>query len=360
MKSIHSKTVWLSIWGVLIFATMLFASCEGPAGKDGLAGKDGKDGKDGADGTQNCGTCHDASTDLFAKQLQWAASDHATNTSFERSGASCAACHTSDGFREVAVTGESNTAAAISNPTGQNCRTCHTIHETYTNDDYKLTYEKKAKLRTTGVEFDFGKGSLCAQCHQARTTTPALDLNAETYTLANFRFGPHYGAAANVIAGSGAFELAGSLPYANTGAHQNIQNSCVSCHMGTAYGNQAGGHTMKMKYSYNSAMVDNVAVCTPCHSSAKDFNISGYQSEMKDLATLVRKRLLELDMITPTDGVDTDPVNYNHDYAKVGTYPSKRAAALYNYIFIMRDKSWGIHNPRYTKAVLQNALEALN
>lgn len=356
MKSLHSKTVWLSVWGVIIFASMLFIGCEGPAGKDGL---DGKDGKDGADGTQNCGTCHDASTELFAKQLQWAASDHATNTTFERSGNTCAACHTSQGFREVAISGEPNTTATINNPTGQNCRTCHTIHETYTKDDYKLTYEKDAKLRTTGLEFDYGKGSLCAQCHQARTISPALSLDSATYNVANTRFGPHYASAANVIAGSGAFEIPGSLPYANTVAHQNIQNSCVSCHMGPAYGNQAGGHTMKMKYFYNNAMTDNVAVCTPCHSSAKDFNLGGYQTEMKALAKQVRDRLLELNMITPTDGVDTDPVNYNHDYAKTGTYDIKHAGALYNYIFIMRDKSWGIHNPRYTKAVLQNALEAL-
>jgi formate-dependent nitrite reductase cytochrome c552 subunit len=214
-------------------------------------------------------------------------------------------------------------------------------------------------LRTTGLEFDYGKGSLCAQCHQARTISPALSLDSATYNVANTRFGPHYASAANVIAGSGAFEIPGSLPYANTVAHQNIQNSCVSCHMGPAYGNQAGGHTMKMKYFYNNAMTDNVAVCTPCHSSAKDFNLGGYQTEMKALAKQVRDRLLELNMITPTDGVDTDPVNYNHDYAKTGTYDIKHAGALYNYIFIMRDKSWGIHNPRYTKAVLQNALEAL-
>lgn len=358
MKLFDSKLNWLSIWGVMLIASMLFIACEGPAGKDGIAGKDGKDGKDGADGTQNCGTCHNSSTLLFAKQLQWAASDHATNTNFERSGTTCAACHTSEGFREVAITGQPNTAAAIQNPSGQNCRTCHPIHETYTIDDYKLTYTQKAKLRTTNLEFDYGKGSLCAMCHQARTISPALSLDSATYRVANIRFGPHYATAANVIAGSGAFELAGSLPYANTTAHQMIPNSCVSCHMGPAYGNQAGGHTMKMKYFYNNAWTDNVAVCTSCHSGLTNFNLGDYMTQMKDLAKQLRARLLELDMLTPYEGPD-DPDNYSHDYAKVGTYEIKRAAALYNYIFIVRDRSWGIHNPRYTKAVLQNALEAL-
>ncbi len=359
MKLLDSKINWLSIWGVLLMSSLLFIACEGPAGKDGLAGKDGKDGKDGTDGTQNCGMCHNSSTLLFAKQLQWAASDHATNTTFERAGSTCAACHTSEGFREVAVSGQTNTAATISNPSGQNCRTCHPIHETYTIDDYKLTYEKKSKLRTTGIEFDFGKGSLCAQCHQARTTTPPLSLDSATYTLANFRFGPHYATVANVIAGSGAFNIPGSLPYANTEAHQVIPNSCVSCHMGPAFGNQAGGHTMKMKYFSNNAWVDNVAVCTGCHAGLTNFNLAGYQTQMKDLAKQVRNRLLELDMITPYEGPDTDPINYYNDYAKVATYETKRAAALYNYLFIVRDRSWGIHNPKYTKAVLQNALEAL-
>lgn len=341
---------------------MVFIGCEGPAGKDGADGADGKDGKDGADGTQNCGVCHDASTQLFAKQLQWAASQHAVGTNFERASTSCAPCHTSEGFREVAVTGNTTTAAAINNPSGQNCRTCHPIHESYTEDDWALTYNKKTYLQFTKTEVDLGKGSLCGQCHQARplAATAMVDVNQPTFTVPSNRWGPHHSSAANMFAGSGAFEITGSQTYGSTAAHQNIPNSCVSCHMGPAYGVQAGGHTMKMAYGYHDDMIDNVAVCTSCHSGATTFNVGGVQEEVLGMLTELRAKLDELNMLTVYGDGDPDPHHYVHDTAIPGTYPSMHAAALYNYLYLVNDKSWGVHNPRYTKAVLTNSLEALN
>ncbi|PKL85410.1 MAG: hypothetical protein CVV22_08350 [Ignavibacteriae bacterium HGW-Ignavibacteriae-1] len=357
MKSIHSKTVWLSIWGVIIFASMLFASCEGPAGKDGLAGKDGTDGKDGADGTQNCGTCHDASTDLFAKQLQWAASQHAVGTNFERSGTSCAPCHTSEGFREVAETGLTTTAAAINNPSGQNCRTCHKIHETHTDADWALTYTGTTKLQFTKTEIDLGKGSLCGQCHQARPLAAMVDLTAENYEV-KVRFGPHHSSAANMFAGSGAFEIPGTEAYGSTAAHQNIQNACVNCHMGPAYGVQAGGHSLKMTYEYSGKIVDNVAVCTPCHSSATSFDVNSVQEEVLGLIIELRGKLADLGMLKK-DASD-NPSDFHSDAAIPGVYSSLNAAVLYNYLYLVNDKSWGVHNPKYTRAVVKNSLQALN
>jgi hypothetical protein len=44
----------------------------------------------------------------------------------------------------------------------------------------------------------------------------------------------------------------------------------------------------------------------------------------------------------------------------VGKYPEAEAAALWNYILIaIEDGSHGVHNPAYTKALLQASIDAL-
>ncbi|MCJ7780782.1 MAG: hypothetical protein MUQ27_08140, partial [Acidimicrobiia bacterium] len=44
----------------------------------------------------------------------------------------------------------------------------------------------------------------------------------------------------------------------------------------------------------------------------------------------------------------------------VGIYPEAEAAALWDWIYVsLEDKSLGVHNPSYTKALLQAGLDAL-
>lgn len=342
MITSSTKSLTMILLAALVSASLFMISCEGPAGKDGLAGTDGKNGQ------EQCATCHNSSNLLFAKQLQWANSQHGVGTTFERSGTSCAPCHTSDGFHEVLASGAFNTAAEVQNPTGQNCRTCHFVHRNSNDTDWELTKVGEVKFRVdTTLTHNFGKGASCATCHQARTYSPVLNLEAETYTVANNRFGPHYATAANTFIGKGAIEIAGPVPYSSTLAHKNaMQNTCVDCHMGKAFGAQAGGHTMKM--TYNEGTSDNVAVCTGCHADATKFDFRGTQTEVKTLMAELKQKLTDKNMV---DG---------EGYPKAGTYPTKQAAALYNYRFIYADHSYGIHNPKYIVAVLKNSIAALD
>lgn len=337
-----TKSLTMMFLAVILGLSMSLVSCEGPAGKDGLAGTDGKDGQ------EQCATCHNSSNLLFAKQLQWENSQHGKGTTFERSGTTCAPCHTNDGFHEVLKTGGFNTAAEVLNPTGQNCRTCHHVHRNSDDTDWELTKVGDVKFRVdTTKSHNFGTGATCATCHQARTISPAVDLNAPTYTVANNRFGPHYATAANAFAGMGAIEIAGSVPYTSTVIHQNVlKNSCVDCHMGKAFGAQAGGHTMKMKY--NEGTTDNIAVCVGCHADAKNFDFYGTQTEVKALMAQLKEKLLAKNMVDDAG------------YAKAGTYPSLHTAALYNYRWVYADHSYGIHNPKYITAVLKNSISALD
>ncbi len=344
------KSLTLIFFAIVIGFSLTIVSCEGPAGKDGIAGKDGKDGQ------EQCGACHNSSSVIVARQLQWANSQHATGTSLSYASVECAACHTSEGFHETLSSGKESTAAEIMNPSGQTCRTCHNIHKDFADTDWSLTKTGNVKFRANAASFDFGKGAVCATCHQSRAVNPEIVITnpSATYTIASSYFGPHYSTAANSFSAIGAIEIPGTEAYAKTFVHQNVlKNSCVDCHMGKASGTTAGGHTMKM--STNDGATDYVAACTGCHEGVKNFDFYGTQTETKKLILDLRAKLIEKAAITISDEID-----YSTDRAKVGTYPVYTVAAIYNYKWAIADRSLGIHNPKYIKAVLKNTINALN
>jgi hypothetical protein len=42
-----------------------------------------------------------------------------------------------------------------------------------------------------------------------------------------------------------------------------------------------------------------------------------------------------------------------------GSYPEEVAAAMWNVVFVVEDQSMGVHNPSFSKALLEQAIEAL-
>jgi formate-dependent nitrite reductase cytochrome c552 subunit len=338
---------------VLSGMSFFFVSCEGPNGKDG------KDGDNGANGQEQCGTCHNSSSLIVAKQLQWAASQHALGSEFERTSTTCAGCHTNEGFHEVLQTGEFNTAAEVLNPTGQNCRTCHNVHKEYKDTDWALTKTGDVKFRSAATNFDFGKGALCATCHQSRALSVPLDISnpSATYQITSTSFGPHYSTAANAFAANGAIEITGPETYVKTFIHQSVlKNTCVDCHMAKARGAEAGGHTMKMSYpSSTGTPTAYVAACTGCHEGLKNFDYNSTQTKIKALIGELRTKLVAKNLLdtTTSNGVWTS------DRAKIGTYPVNHVAAIFNYRWLTADQSWGVHNPKYINAVVKNSINAV-
>jgi len=53
-----------------------------------------------AENGDSCMDCHNDTTLVLAREVQWGASLHGSGMTFERNGASCANCHTSEGFTE--------------------------------------------------------------------------------------------------------------------------------------------------------------------------------------------------------------------------------------------------------------------
>ena len=153
MKRTKFYSIFVAV--AYIAAIVLFASCEGPEGPAGKDGADGVDGEDGADGNATCGQCHDFSENVNAKMAQYGNSQHGKGiTAFEADRTACAPCHSSQGYKEVIVTGAQATAAAISNPTQPNCYTCHKIHETYSVNDWALRQTEPVARWQGGEAYD--------------------------------------------------------------------------------------------------------------------------------------------------------------------------------------------------------------
>ncbi|MFQ5997449.1 MAG: hypothetical protein ACE5KP_07500, partial [Dehalococcoidales bacterium] len=290
-----------------------------------------------------CSECHDDTTLIKARQVQWANSLHGSGSTFERNGASCAICHTSEGFVERIASGKDEIAEDVENPSPINCRTCHEIHTTYTKADFELRSEAPVTLKLTGDTFDMGDGNLCAKCHQPRWSYSVPEVGGGDVEITSRYWGPHHGPQSAMLLGVGGY---GDSPGAGT-HYKLVSEGCPVCHMADAYGKQAGGHTMNMEYVYHGHETPNVAGCEACHGEIESFDIDETQTEVEAL-------MEELKALLVADGIMDDT-----DHAVPGTYSAARAGALWNYLMVLEDRSHGVHNPQHTKALLQTAIDTL-
>ena len=338
---------------LLLFAFVIMCvapSCvkEGPMGPAGSDGTNGTNGSDGADGSITCLACH-SGTNMDQKKAEFAMSEHSAGAiavDYAGGRAGCAQCHSHEGFVAFATLGI--TAQAVANPSAWQCSTCHGLHKTFEATDYALrvTGPVTPVVASNGAMDLKGNSNLCATCHQSRSAEPNVAKPGATFAL-SVRTGPHHGPQGNIVYGNGLAEIPGSVTYPAPGSSKHLElASCVGCHMAT-FTDKQGGH------SY----IPSVAACNACHkSNDTDYNYGGVQSDVVAKLELLRDKLVELGAMAKTtvDGVDT--------YAPVDkkTVPMVQAQAVFNYFGIEEDRSEGVHNPKYVRAVLVNTLEALN
>jgi hypothetical protein len=315
---------------VLLIAMFTMVACSDDGG-NGDNGAVVSNNSSGSDSDIACTTCHDDTSLISGKAAAWGETLHATGMSRGYAGgrAGCAGCHSGGGFSAAIAAGEKpgEYAEADPNPSGQDCRACHQIHTTYTGDDWALeTTDAVALLAVEGATYDGGQGNLCANCHQPRSS---FDGSGDTAEVDSTHWGPHHGPQAAMLLGvGGAGDTTGS-----PGMHyQMVDDSCVSCHMG-----EGAAH------SFTPA----VTACVSCHADATDFDIDGVQTEVQGMLDELKEALVTAGLLSE----EGEPV--------VGTYPVAQAAALWNYIYIaIEDSSLGVHNPAYTKALLEDSLAA--
>ena len=104
-----------------------------------------------------------------------------------------------------------------------------------------------------------------------------------------------------------------------------------------------GGASADASHSFTP----NVATCQTCHADATSLDVDGKQTEIADELEQVKTALIAKGLMDETGTI------------VVGDYPEAQAGALWNYLFVEEDKSEGVHNYTYAKALLDAALEAL-
>ena len=328
---------------LLALLALVLAGCGGQAGETGETGSAGPAGPEGPAGPAgaapaaadiSCTECHNETTLITGKKAAWEQSLHGSGEAAEYAGsrASCTGCHSGGAFVKMVEAGLLPTEVEEGDPnaTHQDCRTCHEIHTSYTSEDWALTTDAPVTLFAfEDTIYDGGEGNLCGTCHQPRRQIADADADGNI-EVTSTHWGPHHGPQTAVLLGiGGAGEVEGS-----PSAHATmVEDTCVSCHVG-----EADNHNFEPQ----------IASCQGCHSGIEDFDVNGLQTEVEGLLSEVEEALVAKGMWDE----EGHPV--------VGIYPAAEAQALWNYIMLsVEDASSGVHNPAYTKALLEASLEAL-
>lgn len=345
----------LVLLGTLIIAATVITACgtAGPKGDKGDTGPAGPAGPAGPPGASvmatdlSCTECHNDTTLIWSKEAQFRENSvHGTGEAFLRGeSTSCAGCHGTEGAKARINAGlppHDPSVEGVTNVSPFDCRTCHNIHTTYTREDFSLTGgEQPVALEYSDGTFDGGAGNLCANCHQVRNPLPeVVDGNV---AVTSSRFGPHYGIPAPMLLGVGGFGVS-----AKPSSHYSmIEDTCVACHMGEEY-----NHTYEPE----------VERCQACHSDARDFDMNGVQTEVAAMLEELHTIFVDKNLLNPeTDlwGVWDGSKFSNPSSDAPLTVPEAVAQAMWNYKFVTYDKSNGVHNSSYTKAMLEAALEVM-
>ncbi len=284
-----------------------------------------------------------------------------------------------------------------------------------------MTMWKAAK--TINLPQDGGTSNLCVKCHQPRPLTTSSTLSngdvvdyaslasaptaifydssvgnaAPNKMIPSYRTGIHYGTVGGVYAGQGGVQFTGSVTYENS-THTTAA-SCTSCHMASITG-IAGGHTFLAKGNFKGCNT------TGCHSTAITSSSTTFwktpRTEIQGLLNSLAAKINAVGAGTDLLHKDTDAesnlwagLTTNNYDGYIDIYdPSSNPAgawknpapsnswtqaqkdannllptfptltnvvmgAMVNFQFCLREYSLGIHNFKYTKALLQNSIDAL-
>lgn len=296
-------------------------------------------------GPSSCMNCHgdDNPVGLIQATAQWENSQHASGANTDRNYSSCSGCHTSEGFIDLITTGE--LAGGYNNPTAIHCFTCHAPH---TDGDLGLRVNDPQTIMD-GTSYDISAGNICVACHQSRRNVN--EYVTDSVTLSG-HWGPHHGPQGDMLFGSNGYEFAG-WDYDDTGSHRTInEDGCVGCHVsGGTQNYQVGGHSFAMRGTVDTEEILNVAACNQCHDEGgeelEDFDYENIQTDITAL-------LHDLEVLLEAAGY----ISEGHPVS--GATPTQdEAGAVWNYLLVEEDRSWGVHNPGYMTDLLESSIDAM-
>jgi predicted CXXCH cytochrome family protein len=334
-----------------------------------------------------CNYCHDASGTHHVIGDQWKHSgDDASEfdgRGFEGGHAKgeyvidadrngCSPCHSGSGFiqwikegRPVDALGLPAATTVRPPATNISCATCHDPHDA-TNTHQLRSVNSQLGDGTLITEDVYGTGTTCMTCHRSRRYAKTYANNTNNQSA---HYGAHHGPQGDMVVGKNAPDYGIEFPTSPHGVAGG--NACVDCHMvGEKVGADNnplpfGGHTFNMNDAEGN---DHVEACEPCHgnigSSFKDkkYYINGNadldgNGVAEGLQLEVHGLMEELGDMLPHDASGNVSItNTNAD--SVALTPEIMRAG-YVYFWIEEDRSFGIHNPAFTVALLKAAIEEM-
>ncbi len=323
-----------------------------------------------------CGQCHNEPW-RHNKYAQWENSGHSEavwSSSFRTTGTpvgtnynlnACVRCHDGQAFINF-TKGKSfdNSAAAGYGQIKQTMITCQTCHEPHSTS--LRTGPAGSDTLATGYNyssFNFGSGKTCVNCHKYRRG----ENRYITQTAMSSTWGPHYAGATDIFLGQNGHTFGATLP--SSIAHQNVENSCVGCHMsatpdtGTAARDKIGQHSWTMSYTdpNTSITYNNVTGCNACHAGITKFDQikASYDYDkngtLEAFITEVEGLKKKLAKMLPPIGLDS----VNRDMVKLSPDSTLYKKAFWNYLYVKYDGSHGVHNPKYVVSLLQTGIDAI-
>ena len=306
-----------------------------------------------------CMQCHDSPTTEIEGR-EWSSSAHVNTNAVEASqnNAPCAQCHNGGGFADYA---DGNALQSAYAAVPLTCQGCHNPHDA--SKPYQLR-KVTADTLTNGFRITGGGvGQLCMNCHRSRSAVTAS-------VAAGYKshFGPHEGPQTDVFWGQNGYQF-GETSITGLNTHTQLTDACVTCHMSAdtldpKAKNILGGHTWKMNGPDSAgAVVENTTVCRSCHGPITSFDqipapydyagiagngpVPGVQTEVDTLLSRLAASL--------PDSLVAG--NISSSGAKKLT--QNQLGAYWDYLLITTDGSHGVHNAKYTFALLQRALGQL-
>ncbi len=342
-----------------------------------------------------CLDCHGATPKYNLKWAQFGYDESVHKNggnSFYANGGGCQRCHTHEGFVEYVATGTVDTKAYVRGPSQVGCFTCHDSHKT---GDLSLTTTAPVTL-SNGKIFDKGKGNLCANCHQTRLKTAEL-IKVLPAKKVSGHWGPHHGPEADMLIGNNAYEYPGKTYYSSV--HSTLaKNGCIECHMGYpekrfSFAPDMSGHSFNIVGEVHHQPKLNTSGCLGnCHAKMKQVKILNpdtpldtfWWHQTEAIFSTEAKADFDSDgkvepLQAEIEGVLNLFVNKKGTgylqrgklpmYKRDGKWnwtksdmerPLREMAALYNYKFVLEDRSRGIHNAPYSIQILYDSIETLD
>jgi predicted CXXCH cytochrome family protein len=296
--------------------------CHGPIGKADGSGVDFSHTAGGVAvvslDAELCGQCH---TDVHHPTFEdWSASLHAVSKTTSIPGGSfdfiasdpeCAGCHTAEGFLQFLEQTEyvPNVEAPGLEGNDITCAACH--------DPHSAEHESQTRL---------DKAELCQKCHN-----PEFDPDSPTPDGSEVHHSTAF-----MFEGKGGWEYEG-YTYQNSLHTTVVVEKCVTCHVHSIP--YQGGDPEIPAYTGHT-FTPNQEACKTCHG---DFNLEEGDFDYRDTQTEIMGLLDDLaDLLaaaSPEDSV-TDAfyrAKYNHD-------------------FVEAEGSFGIHNTKYARGLLESAI----